>query len=1446
MAATMTVLQVRRPSHSVWPVWHCLFLVWIFAILLPHNLQAARLNSVQSGSVTFATTDTTKTATITAVVLSKSFVVFGVSLDENDPGAGSITAQLTATTTVTFQRLGTATNSLTVHWYVAEFTSGVTVQRGSVTSPGASENVTLTAVDTARSFPLVSNSSSGSTYDANDFVRAEITTSTNLLLTMDNGGETGDVIEWQVVEYLDAEVQTGNLSFLTTDSSKTDTITSVDTSKSWLIFNYKTDGGTTANIGQRLVRGVITNATTLTFDRSNTGQTLDLTYYLIEFEDATTVAKGQHTFGTSDTSVNKTISITDTSRAIATAGGGPCGCGGKSDYSADDKPGTGWFTLDITSTTNLTIARDSGTPSSTASLEYYVVEFSINPTVQLRLVQTGSATLVTTGQFVESTLGMTLLDMSKAFVVFGVSENENNAGTGQISGQLKDVNTVRFERSDTGGAANSITIRWYVAEFTSGVTVQRGALALDATTNNATLTKVNTYRSFPIITVRTPGTSFNNNDFAIGEITTDTNLQVTLNATPPAGDRTCEWQVVEYIDADIQKNTLSFLTTDASKADTVTSVDTDKSWLIYSYKTDDGTAADIGQKLVHGVITNDTTLTFSRDNTGQTMDLTYYLVEFTDGTSVRDGSKAFTSNSTTADATISPPVDTSRSICAGGYHMRGGKSPYSTDDVPGVGWVTLELTTSSNLRLTRGFGGSTTAEVGWFVIQFSSHPTAVELTEFTASSHESQVLLQWRTGYEVDNLGFHVYREDAGGLTQITREMVAGSALLAGAGRPLSSGRSYTWLDRTSESYGAHYWLEDLDLDGTTTWHGPVTPEPGGPIPAMQRASPILSHFSSTWPTEQSISLGPAAGGLTPSRIKASASQLELAAPVALEALEEDSLEDTEDPHDVQRALASQPGVKLLVRRTGWKRVFGSTLVAAGLDPTVDPRRIQLFADGVQYPVVISGESSGIFSPGESLEFYGEALDEPWTDARAYYVVEGKEPGNRITRALFPGPGPRSQSFLATLERKDRSIYFAALRNGEAESFFGSVVHSEPLLQSLIAVGPDPYAPGDARLEVALQGATATAHSVAVVFNGFDLGSIEFEGQTRGTAGWSLPSQLIQEGDNTVTLQAHGPESDVSLVDSIRLTFWQSYRADQESLRMTLSAGHLARIEGFTHPMIRVFDITDPRAVQEVPGLRQALGPGAHAVTVMASGEGERTLLAFSDPAVKRLAAVKENRPSVWSRESRGADVVILSHERFIGELRPLVSSQQSEGYRVAVVDVEDIYDEYSFGHKNPRAIRDFLREASGRWQRGPRFVLLVGDASLDPKNHLGFGDFDFVPTKMVATKYLNTATDEWFVDFDGDGAGELALGRLPVRSRKDIRVMVGKIVAYRQSGAGELRQAVLVADEGDGFDFESATVSVRSGFPDGIGVQTIFRRPLGDETAAAWCWMRSTGARCW
>ena len=66
-------------------------------------------------------------------------------------------------------------------------------------------------------------------------------------------------------------------------------------------------------------------------------------------------------------------------------------------------------------------------------------------------------------------------------------------------------------------------------------------------------------------------------------------------------------------------------------------------------------------------------------------------------------------------------------------------------------------------------------------------------------------------------------------------------------------------------------------------------------------------------------------------------------------------------------------------------------------------------------------------------------------------------------------------------------------------------------------------------------------------------------------------------------------------------------------------------------------------------------------------------------------------------------------------------------------MDVNDIYDEFSFGEKTPQAIKDFLQWARANWQQAPRFVVLLGDATIDPRDYAGLGDADFVPTKQVA-----------------------------------------------------------------------------------------------------------------
>jgi len=305
------------------------------------------------------------------------------------------------------------------------------------------------------------------------------------------------------------------------------------------------------------------------------------------------------------------------------------------------------------------------------------------------------------------------VDPGKAFLVFGLSESSNQPQNGNVSGQLTGRKTLSFERSGSSGV---VTINWHVVEFAGGVSVQRGSVALSATTVNVPIGTVNLTKSFPLITVRTTGVDFGSDDFVRARLTANTNLEISAGSVAVLA--VAEWQVVEYQDAFVQTGSVSFAAADPSKTVPVASVNMTKSWLINSHKlTSGGTPANIGQKLVRGVIASPTTLTFDRNNSGVGAELTWYLVEFNDATTVRHASQGFLSAENVRNVTLSPAVNPAFSIAAGGHYARGGRSPYNLDDVAGVGWFTLALTSETNLLLSRGFTGAT-ADVGWFVVEF--------------------------------------------------------------------------------------------------------------------------------------------------------------------------------------------------------------------------------------------------------------------------------------------------------------------------------------------------------------------------------------------------------------------------------------------------------------------------------------------------------------------------------------------------------------------------------------------------------------------------------------------------------------------------------------------------------------------------------------------------------
>jgi len=166
----------------------------------------------------------------------------------------------------------------------------------------------------------------------------------------------------------------------------------------------------------------------------------------------------------------------------------------------------------------------------------------------------------------------------------------------------------------------------------------------------------------------------------------------------------------------------------------------------------------------------------------------------------------------------------------------------------------------------------------------------------------------------------------------------------------------------------------------------------------------------------------------------------------------------------------------------------------------------------------------------------------------------------------------------------------------------------------------------------------------------------------------------------------------------------------------------------------------------------------------------------------------------------------------------------ESRGQSVEVVTIDEVFDAFNYGERSPFAIRAFLQNAQSVWIRKPQYLLLVGDASLDPRNYLGLGDFDLVPTRIIETDAFKTASDDWFTDFKQSGFATIATGRLPVRTASDVTLVVSKIVNYeRGSFNGSWnQQALLIADQNVGADFTTEALAANSSLPSTLNVSQI------------------------
>lgn len=622
-------------------------------------------------------------------------------------------------------------------------------------------------------------------------------------------------------------------------------------------------------------------------------------------------------------------------------------------------------------------------------------------------------------------------------------------------------------------------------------------------------------------------------------------------------------------------------------------------------------------------------------------------------------------------------------------------------------------------------------------------------------------------------------------------------------------------------------------------------------------APPSLSRFDPTAARARSVaperSEGRGARGMLTRVIRPEPRQALLALLVALAAAGADPSAAEDPPVTVFRVEVESDGVYA---------VRFEDLVAAGLaSAPVASATLGLSGQGRPVPIWVDDGGDGAFGPGDRLELVGHHLagESAWFNeysTRNAYLLRTDDPGPaRMRQEPAPSPprAPQSVPPPALDLRIDRHLErdLLLLRfNGEGGAkqdlwYWAKLSHvdAEPFTMTLdlADLAADRRSPVALRLELrgwsrpaSKPAADMPDHVVEVLLDGVAVGRGEWNGQEAFSLRLGdLAGPTLAPGSHVLSLRvpARGatpgqdPILDVVVLNWIEVEYpWdRQLRADQAEVSEVED-----RDRGAPAALLTVRAGADRLVLYTDDGRRAEAGrstrvDGWSSFSFADPGAGSFRLVA--DGRFRSPIAVEAVHPDRWSGRDHHADYLIFGPARLLPAIAPLAEYHRRGGLAVETIDIQDVYDQLNHGIVHPRALRDFVEHAFHDWRPpAPRFMLLVGDASWDPKNErtesarypgmaraewqgTGFAFVpgtpysgppetahrDLVPTWSYSTYDGHAAGDNYFVSVDGeDELPDLAIGRLPVTEPAEVTAIVEKTLRYAAAPAGPWQRSVL------------------------------------------------------
>ncbi len=497
---------------------------------------------------------------------------------------------------------------------------------------------------------------------------------------------------------------------------------------------------------------------------------------------------------------------------------------------------------------------------------------------------------------------------------------------------------------------------------------------------------------------------------------------------------------------------------------------------------------------------------------------------------------------------------------------------------------------------------------------------------------------------------------------------------------------------------------------------------------------------------------------------------------------------------------AASDTIKLAVEADGIYEVSTSALARAGFDlASARTEELALTTGGAPVAFQLVGRGRD-----RALRFYGQALgSKAHTDRNVYWLTQTADAAPTALiqeRSAAPAAaGAAAAAITATLRIEERNQYRGQAIADESRWYWQTLFAPT---ESTITLSAPQVVAGAATLRLGVYGKTYSPavdpdHHLALTFNDTQVADVTWDGQGPHNIEVVLPADILRAGENRLVLAASGDTG--APIDSVDLEWVEiAYRRELVTNGAALAfsgaaTGYAVRVS--PRPAA-VWDVTDPAAPVALTEMQWQDG-----VLRFGSDGTLRRFVVAPYAGLRRPAAINAASDSDLHNWPGGADLIVVTAPAFREALQPLVAAREAQGLRVAVVDVEQVYDSFGYGRAGPEPIRALVQHALSEWTApAPQFLLLAGDASYDPRGYLGGAELDLIPTQAVYTTFSGwTGSDVWYAMPDDGPAARpaLAVGRFPAQTATQLADMVAKTLAYEGAEGTEAwrTKAFLIAD---------------------------------------------------